>query len=210
MGAFEKVVFKHGAKLKKSCLLIDLPPFGESGVPLNFNIFTYTHMVICLMDKVGIKKANFITHSFGSRIGIVMSGVRRDLVSKLVIISGAGMKPRRGVRYFFKIFKAKLYRLFKIKKALGSSDYKNLSFEMKLVFKNVVNEHLEGYAKKITAKTLLIYGDKDAETPLYMAKRLDRLIKRSRLEVLKGEGHFCFLECAFKVNRLVKSFLEEE
>ena len=219
-GHGEPIVFLHGwgscgdvfknmsRALKNPCVIIDLPPFGESEIPTDFNIFTYAHMVICLLDKAGIKKASFVSHSFGSRIAIIIASVRAEIINKLIVISGAGMKPRYGLRYFLLVLKAKIYKRLRIKKELGSADYRELSPEMRVVFKNVVNEPLERFAKNIKAETLLVYGKKDKETPLYMARRLNRLIKNSRLIILKRAGHFCFLEYAIEVNRTVKSFLE--
>lgn len=90
----------------------------------------------------------------------------------------------------------------------GSSDYKALSPEMKETFKSIVNTFLEPYAKKMTVKTLIVWGNEDKETPLYMAKRLNRLIKNSRLLLLDG-GHFSFLDSPFVFYSEVNKFWEE-
>ena len=76
----------------------------------------------------------------------------------------------------------------------GSEDYKILSDGMKKVFVSVVNRHLDEEFKNIKCDTLLLWGDRDNQTPLYQAKRLKRYIKKSELRVMKGCGHFAFLE----------------
>ena len=68
-------------------------------------------------------------------------------------------------------------------------------------------EHLDGRLKDIVNPTLLIFGDKDKETPLYMARRLKNGIAGSRLIVIKGAGHFCFIDRPIKFNMEVKEFL---
>jgi pimeloyl-ACP methyl ester carboxylesterase len=65
---------------------------------------------------------------------------------------------------------------------------------MKRVFVSVVNTHLDGEFSQITAPTLLLWGEKDNQTPIYMARRMSKLIKDSRLVTLKGCGHFAFLD----------------
>ena len=60
---------------------------------------------------------------------------------------------------------------------------------------------------KIENKTLLIYGSLDKETPLYMAKRFNKNIKNSSLFIIKGAGHFCFVEKPDLFNFTVKEFL---
>ena len=76
----------------------------------------------------------------------------------------------------------------------GSADYKALDGVMKETFVKVVNENLYSHFKKIAMPTLILWGEKDKETPLYMAKKLKRIIKNSSLYVIKGTGHFSYLE----------------
>ena len=80
---------------------------------------------------------------------------------------------------------------------------------MKETFKNIVNTHLEAYAKKIKAKTLIVWGLQDNETPIYMARRLNKLIAGSELKILNDGGHFSFLDCKLEFFRIVNEFYKE-
>ena len=191
-------------------LLIDLPPFGKSENIRNWSIFTYANMVICLCRHLNIKKYNLIGHSFGGRISIIISAMEKDKVNKLVLIDSAGMKPKRNLNYKLKLIK------IKIRKKLGlsidkyaSRDYKNLSPEMKKVFSSIVNTHLEESARLIDCKTLIVFGEKDKETPVYMAKKLNKLIKNSSLVILKNSAHFCFLERKILFEEILNNFIKE-
>ena len=79
---------------------------------------------------------------------------------------------------------------------------------MKESFKKIVSENLESYAKKINARTLILSGKKDTETPPYSQKKLRRLIKGARLVFIDG-GHFCFADNSSKFNAAAFSFLAE-
>ena len=59
----------------------------------------------------------------------------------------------------------------------------------------------------IDTATLIINGKLDAETPLYMAKKLNKNIKNSTLKVFEECGHFCFLDKPNKFNMEVREFL---
>ena len=48
----------------------------------------------------------------------------------------------------------------------ASSDYKSLNKEERETFKNIVNLDLTDYLTNIKTETLLIWGDKDYDTPL--------------------------------------------
>ena len=90
---------------------------------------------------------------------------------------------------------------------MGSADYLALPPCMRGVFVNVVNTFLEPYLSKIQSRTLIVWGQNDKETPLYMAKRFKRKIKNSSLMVLNG-GHFVFLDCPLTFYKIVREFWE--
>lgn len=193
-------------------ILIDFPPFGKSQKKLrNWTLFTYANMVICLCEKLNIKKYNIIGHSFGGRVSIIMSVINKEKINKLVLVDSAGMKPRRKISYYVKIYKYKLRKKFGLStEKYGSSDYKLLDEDMKKIFTSIVNEHLEDYLKEINAKTLIVFGEKDDVTPIYMAKKLFKGIKDSQLYLIKNTGHFSFLEKKIEFFSTLSKFLTEE
>lgn len=194
----------------KTFLKIDFPPFGKSEKTLvGWNIYTYVGMLMSLCDHLNITDADFIGHSFGGRIVIILSAVKRSLVHSCILVDSAGMKPKRSLKYRAKLLKYKICRKFGRVTQEGSEDYRVLSPEMKETFKSVVNTYLEPYARKMSIKTLIIWGSSDDATPVYMAKRLNRLIKNSKLVMLENGGHFSFLDCPLEFFASVKEFYEE-
>ena len=193
----------------QNSLFVDFPPFGKSGDEIKgWTIFTYANMLISLCEHLKIEKFNLIGHSFGGRVAILIAVLCRQKINKLVLLASAGMKPKRTMKYYFKVF------AYKIKKKLhrdiskyGSEDYRNMKDEIKPVFVNIVSTHLEEFAPLIESETLIINGNMDKETPHYMAKRLHKKIKNSTLEILKDCGHFCFEEKRVETMLLVKRFL---
>ena len=195
---------------QKNFIVIDFPPFGKSNVePKDWNVFTYANMVISLCEHMGISKVDVLGHSFGGRVAIILSALRPNFVGKCILIDSAGLKPKRGIKYYCKLYFYKFAkRLGFMFNNAGSSDYKALSNEMKKVFVSIVNQNLDDYLPLIKKQTLIIFGENDKETPVYMAKKLHKNIIGSRLEIIKGAGHFCFLDNLMTVYRLVDEFLE--
>ena len=192
-------------------LKIDFPPFGESGYVEDWSVFTYANMVISLCEHLKIKKCNLICHSFGGRVGILISSLRPELVHKLVLISSAGMKPKRGIKYYASVYKFKLLKFLGfMPQNVGSKDYQALPDQMKKMFVGIINTFLEDYCSLIQAKTLIIFGKNDDITPVYMAKRLKKLIAGSQLEIIDHAGHFCYEERPLKIIEMISRFLREE
>lgn len=180
-------------KFDYRAMFIDFPPFGKSKEPKKaFTIFDYANIVKKLIVKENFNNSVIVGHSFGGRVAIILasSGYARSLI----LTASAGIKPKRNLKYYFRVYSYKVKKLFNKNANGGSKDYKKLSSVMKKTFINVVNEYLEPYAKKITCPTILFWGKKDKDTPLYMAKKLKKLIKDSALLINKNSGHFCYLQ----------------
>ena len=88
-----------------------------------------------------------------------------------------------------------------------SKDYNALCDCLKTTFKNVVSRDLSVEFVEVSSKTLLIYGAYDRATPVYMGKRLARLIKNSYLVVIDG-GHYCFSDNRCEFMALMLSFFD--
>ena len=189
----------------------DLKGFGENADMLYpYSLDDYARDLIEYMGKKGIVKPDVICHSFGARVLIKTCELYPDAFGKIIITGGAGLKPKRSLKYFAKKFLYKILKPFLRKEKLKkffSKDYNMLSPVMQKSFIKVVNEDLAPSASRIKNEVLLIYGDKDKETPLYMGRKFNKLISNSSLTVIKGGGHFCFLEYRDKFNFISREFL---
>lgn len=202
-------MFCHKALKKQSALFIDFPPFGQSTQTIkDWTIFTYANMVMSICQQLGIRKINLIGHSFGGRISIILSALCKTEVQKVVLVDSAGVKPRRNPSYYLKIW------TYKIKKKIGkdvskygSCDYLALSPNMRKIFNNIVNTHLDDFLPFIVAPTLIIFGKNDTTTPVYMAKKMKKKIKDSKLVLLENAGHFSFVDRRLEFLSEIKAFL---
>lgn len=196
---------------EKFFVAVDFPPFGKSSTePCLWTIFSYASMVMSLCEHLGIHEVDILGHSFGGRIAILLSSIGCLNVHSCILVDSAGMKSKFSLKSHIKVLKYKTLKFFrKNVEGYGSVDYQALSPCMKGVFVNIVNTFLEPYLPKISAQTLIVWGKDDQETPLYMAKRLKRKIKNSRLTILNG-GHFVFLDCPLSFYKVVREFWEAE
>lgn len=202
---------------------LDLPGFGESQEPSEvIDSFQYVEIVKKFMESNNIKKATFIGHSFGGKLSIIIGSKYPELVNKIVLVNSAGLIPKRGPKYYFKVYSFKTLRFIyknlffwlgnekrmeKFYRKFGSTDYKNASGIMRRILVKVVNENLKPIMKDIKAPTLIIWGDKDTATPLYMAKTMEKEIPDSGLVVLEGTGHYSYLDDYHRFSVILKAFV---
>lgn len=216
-GADLNSFFFYAENLKSfyKTLNIDFCGFGKSEKPnYPLSVYDYALEVYRLLKTLNVFKLTIVCHSFGARVAILLATKFNLQINNLIIIGGAGIKPRFNLFNKFKIYKYKLLKFLNKTKFFnfnlnnfGSVDYKNLNAIQKQTFINVVNFNEKQYLKQIACSTLLLWGKNDCATPFYMAKIFNSLIKNSKLKVFNGLGHFCFLENKQLVLFEIKNFL---
>ena len=210
--------------------IIDFPGHGKSGRPPEpWGVPEYAEMVRQLMDALHLSPCHIIAHSFGGRVALYLSSHWPQLVGKMIITGGAGLrKPatpeaqKRSQQYQqWKKLCAMLKRtriLAKpadlladaMRKKYGSPDYNALDEEMRKTFVKVITEDLRPLLPKVQASTLLIWGRNDTETPLWMGETMEQEIPDAGLVVFDGGTHFAYLEQWQRFVAVAKHFLIEE
>jgi pimeloyl-ACP methyl ester carboxylesterase len=238
-GSGEPVVLLHGwgassqsfaglcSELAKTFRVLtpDLAGFGWSQPPPEaWGSEEYARHVRRWLAAVGVEAAAFVGHSFGGRIAIRLASGQPGLVSRLALVAGAGLRPRRGPRHHARVAATKLVKwLFSlpgwgetgrrlIAKRLertGSRDYRAAG-RMRPTLVRVVNEDLTGLLPAIQAPTLILWGDRDREVPKSAMEIMHAKIAHSRLVVIEGAGHFPFLDVPEEFGRTLTAFLSGE
>ncbi len=188
----------------------DLKGFGKNqGMSFPYSLDDYVEEVKEYIEKNNLGTPHVIAHSFGGRI-VLKACTKYNLFDKIVLTGGAGLRPKTTVKKFIKrktfLFLKNFLPSQKLKR-FYSSDYLALDGVMRESFKKIVSENLDYTLPCVKNKTLLIYGKKDRETPLYMAKRLKNGIENSTLSIYKDAGHFCFIDKPLRFNMEVREFL---
>ncbi len=198
---------------------LDLAGFGDSEEPKGiWGVKEYADMLKKLVEHAKLKNPIIIAHSFGGRVAIQYASETDDL-KKLILISSAGIKPKRKILYYYKIYKYKITKkilkalkknnaLNKYQKKSGSNDYKNATPKMKQVLVKTVNQDLTKILHKIKVPTLLMWGEKDTATPLRQAKILEKKIPNAGLVTFENCGHFSYLEEPMHFSIIINHFLK--
>lgn len=203
---------------------LDLPGHGRSDEPPTpWGVNDFTRFIEELCRHLAVSRPSLIGHSFGGRISILMAS--RNDVSKVMLIDAAGIKPRRSLRYYLKVYSFKIFKkiapiLFgkgKGEKLIerwrgkrGSADYRNSSPMMRMVMSRCVNEDLKSVMPSIKAPTLLVWGENDTATPLSDARIMEKLIPDAGLVSFPGCGHYSFLDNPHGFRAVAREFFKNE
>ncbi|MCM1484195.1 MAG: alpha/beta hydrolase [Muribaculaceae bacterium] len=212
------------AELTHTVYSVDFPGFGLSPEPDGvWGVEEYTRLIEKFADLLGLDSPALLGHSFGGRVGLLYSS--RRPVSKLILVDAAGIKPRRSLRYYIKVYSFKamkrlallIYgregaarRIEQARAKAGSSDYAQASPRMRAILSRVVNEDLKHVLPTIKAPTLLIWGENDTATPLADARLMARRIPDAGLVSFPGCGHYSFLDNPVQFAAVLGSFLSSK
>lgn len=212
--------------LKNHCKVysLDLPGFGQSDEPpFPWELSHYADLVEQFLNQMQITNPIMIGHSFGGRIIIKLAGEKQLPIKKIILVDSAGVKPKRTMKYYAKVYTYKLIKktfqlpfvkpftakLFeRVKGKFGSADYKNASEIMRQVMVKVVNEDLRHLLPKVKPPTLLIWGENDQATPVSDGKLMEKLIPDAGLVVFQNAGHYSYLDKFNEFAIVVASFLK--
>ena len=207
--------------------VIDFPAHGASGRPPEpWGVPEFAACTKDLIEQLGIAPCDIIAHSFGGRVALWLAANEPQLVSRLVLTGGAGLRKeptpeqkKRSEEYKKK--KEKLLNLTKLPlvggmaqkslKALqdkySSPDYKALDDEMKKTFVKGINQDLTPLLPQIQASALLIWGENDTETPLWMGQKMEQDIPDAGLVIFENDDHFAYLRQWQRFVTVVRAFL---
>lgn len=211
---------------KKRVINLDFPGFGKSSEPpVPWSVTEYRDSILALLSELKIEKTELIAHSFGGRVALMLNEMNPALIARQVLTGCAGLIDTEtagsgsALHALSKFYDNGLSRKLLgdrgvdriknlVRSHFGSADYKSASPMMRECFQRVVKQDLSSCLKSIAAPTLLIWGQNDTATPLWMGKRMEQEIADAALIVFENSGHFAYLEQYARFIAIVKQFLE--
>ncbi len=210
-------------------LSLDFPGHGQSGRPPEpWGVPEFAACLRELLEKLDFLPCAAVGHSFGCRVAAWAAAEWPEMFTRLVLTGAAGLKAapteesrkrteafQKGKNLAHRLEKIPLLKGLgesmeeKLRMKYGSADYNALDEEMRRTFVRVIGLDLRDRYPMIRQSTLLVWGDADTETPLWMGREMERLIPDAGLVILEGGTHFAYLEQAARFQRIVQFFLTE-
>lgn len=189
-------------------LLIDFPGFGSAprpGAAWDTGAYADAAAAFIAARRAPGRQVVWVGHSFGGRVGLQLAARHPEAVDRLVLIAAAGLPRQRSTAERLAVSaKRTQYKTLRwiaertggdveeLRRRFGSADYRAAG-PLREILVKVVNEDLTDVAASVRTPTILIYGDKDTETPPEIGERLSQLIPNARLHRLADHDHYSLL-----------------
>ena len=204
--------------LEKDCTIFapDLPGHGLEKIEKVLTLSNYSNFVKKYLKDNHIKNPILIGHSFGGAIICDLLIKNPDLSSKIILVDAAPIRHTPSNKQKIISFVSKSLNKISFLRDIGyqiadlkNSDYYQIKNPLlKQTFSTVIREDLSNKLKNIKAKTLIIWGEDDTDTPLTDGLKIQKLIPRSTIKIIKNTGHFSYLDNQSEFITEVKNFIE--
>jgi pimeloyl-ACP methyl ester carboxylesterase len=189
--------------------LPDLPGFGKTSLPNRpFSSMDYAKAIAEWMNRINIKEAIVIGHSFGGKVASLLAYYYPKKIKKLILIAPSVIPEHH---WWYRLT-AKIPKKIKttlgpaLSKKISSRDYNNAG-PLLPTFKKIIKENLKPILPNIKQPALIIWGKKDQELPVKNGQEIHKLLSNSKLKIVPG-GHFPFWDNPKEISQIIKHFLK--
>ena len=208
----------------------DLPGSGRSHRvegPLSLQLFVERALLV--MQRTGVERAHVVAHSMGTIVATHLAAMEPGKVTSLTLF-GALLAPSELARAAIRARAAEA-RKGDMQPIADALLHSSVSAETRakrpaaaaFVRESLMRQDPEGYARscealaemlpadtsRIGCPALLVTGDEDVVAPPQAVRMMGERIPGSRVEVLRGCGHWAPVEKPEECTRLLNRFLVE-
>jgi len=212
--SFEKI-FKLLEQKNIPYLSLDLPWFWSSQLQHDdMSIDEYGNTVIALIEKLWLTKPHLIGHSFWWKTSIYIGSFYKN-ISTITLLCSAWIQRKMPLHWYFIIKTGKVLLSLPGLKSIGwllrewlsSPDMKNAG-KMTKIFRNAIADDYKDKMKLINKPTLMIWWDRDDQTPVSDAQLIHKHIDNSDLHILDWT-HFVHQEKPSEITELILNFIKK-
>jgi pimeloyl-ACP methyl ester carboxylesterase len=203
---------------------LDLPGFGATALPPSaWSVHDYANFILAFLDTHALERVLLFGHSFGGRLGLVLGAQHPARIVKMALANSAGVRtrPSRIDQMRLSLYRTTLNALRSVRLSAqadtlrdwyrhryGSADYRAAQGVLRDSFVRVVSEDLLIYAAQVQVPTLLFWGDRDEDTPLWQGRLLEQTIPDAGLVLWEGAGHYSYLDRLGETARVMHHFFQ--
>ncbi len=209
---------------------LEFPGHGSSGKPAGaWGVTEYARWTAEMLRRLDAAPATVVAHSFGGRVALRLAADEPALVSRMVLTGCAGIREeatakgkkraaayQRGKKALEILKRVPPLRPLaglaqeKLLKRHASADYLALDPDMRATFVRIVNEDLRPLLPMVRQPAMLVWGENDAATPLWMGRVMAQEMPDAALEVFPGRGHFAYLEELPRFVSIIRALIRED
>lgn len=188
--------------------VLDLTGYGSARRQRALGVRASAAAIAEWLNESALTRVTLIGHSMGGHIAMHVAALAPQRVETLILAGASGL------------LKAPLYRsVLNLPRALVAGRKRFLPqvfgdalragpLNLLRSGRDLLRDSVQDILPGIQARTLIIWGERDALVPLPVGEMLARAIPGSRFEVIPRAGHIVMVDDAQRFNALVLAFID--
>jgi len=187
---------------------------GSRGAPVpRGGIPEMMELLVKWLDALEIDRPHLVGHSMGGQISIHLAAKHPERISRLVLVSAAGVPRRRSpaelVRFFIEVAPPRSWGRPEFLPTMVRDALRAGPRTLLRTTAHILADDVRPLLSRIRSPTLLVWGRLDPLTPLSHAWVMADAIPDARLRVIPDAAHNPMVDRPREFNVLVWSFLRE-
>jgi pimeloyl-ACP methyl ester carboxylesterase len=189
--------------------VVDLPGFG-SARGQRFVLGDAPTFLRALIEQLELERPHLVGYSLGGAVCARAAALWPDAVGGLVLVAPAGLLQRRRVhQHALPLLAAASHiRPSFVRVVAADSLRAGVVTLYRAATQLLGDDALRDDVARITAPTLLVWGERDRLVPLRLAREYERALPHARLVVLPGAGHVPMADRPAEFAEAVLGFLD--
>ena len=170
-------------------------------------------LLVRWLDAMGIDRADFVGHSMGAQVGVHLAGRWPDRIRHLVLSDAAGIPHPLSVETVRMVGSELLWPRSwgrpGFLPTIAADALRTGPRTLVRATRSVLADDIRPLLPRVSAPTLLLWGEHDPITPVQDGEAIARLIPGARLVVIEGASHNPMADRPDAFNAELLAFLRE-
>lgn len=189
--------------------VIDLVGYGRAYRQRALGVRGAAALIAQWLDDLGLERVTLIGHSMGGHICTHVAALRPTRVRNLVLACASGLLTGNIYRVALKLPRAAITgRLTFVPRVLADAARAG-PVNVWRSTTDLLGDSVSELLPRITARTLVVWGERDALVPPRTGRALAAAIPGARYEEIPRAGHVVMVDAPARFNALVLDFLAE-
>lgn len=185
--------------------------FGESrGAVRHPTLPEMAGLLVRWLDTLGADRTHFVGHSMGAQVAVHLAGRWPDRIDRLVLTDAAGiphpLTPDHLLSVAGELLRPRAWGRLDFLPTIVADALRTGPRTLARALRSIVADDLRPLLPRITAPTLLLWGEHDPFTPVHDGEAIAELIPDARLVVIEGASHNPMADRPATFNRELRRF----
>jgi pimeloyl-ACP methyl ester carboxylesterase len=188
--------------------------FGDSrGAVRHPTLPEMAGLLVRWLDAIGVDRTHFVGHSMGAQVAVHLAGRWPDRIDRLVLSDAAGiphpLSPTHLMEVARELVWPRTWGRPGFLPTIAADALRTGPRTLVSAMRGILADDIRPLLPRISAPTLLIWGEHDPVTPVEDAESIARLVPGARLVLIDGASHNPMADQPEVFNRELLRFLGE-